>query len=218
MNNLRAFLFLIAGLVAGYYSCEFFAKQQLPTIITPTNIEPSIQLKKSSIEKEQVYLSKLDSLEKSNAVLARQASNSKSELQKAKDEHQVLLQLVDTIIANENSTKDTAAKLAACDSLESTILCMMLVSAQKDSLYDSLVISLENEVCNRDSCINVQKEAYNSIQISFDKCLSQQELLSIQNLQLDKQFHKQVIGNKLLKTGLIILSGITTYSLLNHLH
>jgi hypothetical protein len=149
-------------------------------------------------------------------VLAGKVGNTKAELQKAKQDNKVLLELVDTLLAHSANATDTATKLAQCDSLSETVQVLIVSSNARDSLYEDLTTTLQAQVNNKDSVIGTQQEQYNTLKLSFDKSLAQQDVLSIQNLSLEKQVKRHKIKNKLLSAGVFILSGIAAYQLLQH--
>jgi hypothetical protein len=216
MNNFKAFLFLVIGLVAGINYSSFIkgkAAHQQPTV---SNAQTADAAKAESIAVEMFYQDQMDSLAQTNFSLGKQVAHTRSELQKAKHDNGVLKDLVDTLIVHAGQATDTATKLADCDSMQTTIVSLLSSSGQQDSLYESLTNSLQAEVANKDSLTKVQQQAYSALQLSFDHSLMEQDRLSLQSLQLEKQLTKMKAKNKLLSAGLFIVSGIATYSLVRH--
>ncbi len=207
----------ILGLFAGISGSMFFNGKQSPqkpayaaTLSSPADI------KNVSVAVEAHFQGKVDSLVQTNVSLEHKVGNTKSELQKAKQDNKVLLELVDTLIAHADHATDTAVKLAECDSINATVQGLIASSNEKDSLWDKLTITLQAQVNNKDSTIDLQQEQYNALKLSFDKSLAQQDVLSGQNLLFEKQLKGFKIKNKLLSAGAFILTGIATYSLLHH--
>jgi hypothetical protein len=215
-QQLNRIIFLVLGLIMGIGGTMFFGSDKTQKPIYATTLQSPADLKNNSVLVEAHFQSKLDSLTQSNNTLVHRVGNTKSELQKAKQDNKVLLELVDTLIAHANSTTDTAAKLADCDSLSSTVQDLISSTNTRDSLYEDLTTALQAQVNNKDSVISTQVEQYNCIKLSFDKSLAQQDFLLGQNLMLDKQLKKFKIKNKLLSAGVFILSGIAAYQLLHH--
>jgi hypothetical protein len=218
MQTKNSIIFLLLGLIAGISGTIFFNNnmpQKLPSAYTATLQSPA-DLKNNSVIVETHFQNKVDSLVQTNTALEHRVGNTKSELQKAKQDNKVLLELVDTLIAHADQTTDTAAKLAECDSINATVQGLITSSNEMDSLYGSLTATLQAQVSNKDSVIGVQQEQYNCIKLSFDKSLAQQDLLSGQNLLYEKQLKVFKVKNKFLSAGLFILTGIATYSLLRH--
>jgi hypothetical protein len=215
-QQLNRIIFLVLGLIMGIGGTIFFGSDNSHKSIYATTLQSPADLKNSSVAIETHFQSKVDSLMQTNNTLAHKVGNTKSELQKAKQDNKVLLELVDTLIAHANSTTDTATKLADCDSLSSTVQDFISSTNTRDSLYADLTTALQAQVSNKDSVISTQAEQYNCIKLSFDKSLAQQDFLLGQNLMLDKQLKKFKIKNKLLSAGVFILSGIAAYQLLHH--
>ena len=207
----------ILGLFAGIAGSIFLNGKQSPQkpVYTATLSSPA-DIKNTSVVVEAHFQSKVDSLVQTNMDLAHKAGNTKSELQKAKQDNKVLLELVDTLIAHADHSSDTAVKLAACDSINATVQGLIAASNETDSLYDNLTATLQAQVNNKDSTIGVQQEQYNCLKLSFDKSLEQQDILSGQTLLYEKQLKNFKVKNKLLSAGLFIVTGIATYSLLHH--
>jgi hypothetical protein len=216
MTRLINFICLGLGIIAGVSCTMFFGSNNAQKPIYTTTFQSPADLKNSSVVIEAHFQNKVDSLMQSNSTLVHKVGNTKSELQKAKQDNKVLLELVDTLIAHANSTTDTAVKIAECDSLSSTVQDLINSTNTRDSLYEDLTTALQAQVNNKDSVISTQVEQYNCIKLSFDKSLAQQDFLLGQNLMLDKQLKKFKIKNKLLSAGVFILSGIAAYQLLHH--
>ncbi len=207
----------ILGLFAGIAGSIFFnSKQNLPKPVYAATLSAPADIKNTSVLVEAHFQSKVDSLVQTNIDLEHRVGNTKSELQKTKQDNKVLLQLVDTLIAHADHTTDTAIKLAQCDSINATVQDFINSSGTTDSLYDNLAATLQAQVNNKDSTIGVQQEQYNCLKLSFDKSLAQQDVLSGQNLLYEKQLKNFKVKNKLLSAGLFIVTGIATYSLLHH--
>jgi len=213
---IKQLLFLVVGLIAGFNCSSFFKGDHKPKQVQTAATESPDAIKSRSIAVETYYQGKMDSLAQTNTTLGRQVNNTKSELQKVKQDNKVLKELVDTLIVHADHQTDTAGKLADCDSLQSTVIDLMVSSGQKDSLYESLTNSLQAEIANKDSSAGFQQQAYNALKLSFDHSLAQQDLLSAQSLQWEHQLKKMKAKNKLLSAGLFIVSGIATYSLIKH--
>lgn len=209
-------IFLVLGMVMGIGGTIFFSGHSAQTQTAATTLQSPAELKNTSVLVEAHFQGKVDSLMQSNANLSRKVITSKTELQKAKQDNKVLLELVDTLLVHAATETDTATKLAQCDSLNATVQDLIVSTATKDSLYEDLAATLQAQVSNKDTVISTQQEQYNCLKLSFDKSLAQQDLLSGQNLLLTKQVKTHKIKNKLLSAGVFILSGIAAYQFLHH--
>jgi len=216
MTRLINIICLGLGIIAGISCTLFFGNNSIPKPVYTGTLQSPADLKNTSVLIEAHFQGKVDSLTRNNNVLAGKVGNTKAELQKAKQDNKVLLELVDTLLAHSANTTDTATKLAQCDSLSETVQDLIVSSNTRDSLYEDLTTTLQAQVNNKDSVIGTQQEQYNTLKLSFDKSLAQQDVLSIQNLSLEKQVKRHKIKNKLLSAGVFILSGIAAYQLLQH--
>lgn len=215
-QKLNKIAFLVLGLIMGIGGTMFFGNHKAAQPAYTATLQSPADIKNTSVMVEAHFQGKVDSLMQTNVALGQKVGNTKSELQKAKHDNKVLLELVDTLLAHAGNTTDTATKLAQCDSLGETVQDLIVSSNARDSLYEELAISLEAQVNNKDSVISTQQEQYTCLKLSFDKSLAQQDVLSVQNLSLEKQLKTHKIKNKLLSAGVFILSGIAAYSLLHH--
>jgi hypothetical protein len=215
-QKLNRVIFLVLGLIMGIGGTMFFGNHNTPKPANTASQQSPADLKNTSVLVEAHFQGKVDSLTRTNNALASKVGNTKVELQKAKHDNKVLLELVDTLLAHSSATTDTGAKLAQCDSLSETVQDLIVSSNTRDSLYEDLTSTLQAQVNNKDSVIGTQQEQYNTLKLSFDKSLAQQDILSVQNLSLEKQLKTHKIKNKLLSAGVFILSGVAAYSLLHH--
>ena len=215
-QKINRIIFLVLGMVMGIGGTIFFSGQGAPKPIVITAQQSPADLKNTSVLVEAHFQGKVDSLMQNNSSLNRKVSNSRSELQRAKQDNKVLLELVDTLLAHAGNTTDTATKLAQCDSLTATVQDLIVSTATKDSLYEDLTTTLQAQVSNKDTVISTQHEQYNCLKLSFDKSLAQQDLLSGENFLLQKQVKTHKIKNKLLSAGVFILSGLAAYQFLHH--
>ena len=215
-QKLNRIIFLVLGLVMGIGGTMFFGNSNTPKPTYTATLQSPADLKNTSVLVEAHFQGRVDSLTRNNNVLAGKVGNTKAELQKAKQDNRVLLELVDTLLAHSANATDTAIKLAQCDSLNETVQDLIVSSNTRDSLYEDLTTTLQAQVNNKDSVIGTQQEQYGTLKLSFDKSLAQQDMLSIQNFSLEKQVKRHKIKNKLLSAGVFILSGIAAYQLLHH--
>lgn len=215
-QKMNKIIFLVLGLIMGIGGTLFFSDSKNQAPIPAIGQRSPANLKNTSVLVEAKFQGRVDSLMQSNSNLNKRVSSSKVELQKAKQDNRVLLELVDTLLAHSAQTTDTATKLAQCDSLNETVQDLIVSANVKDSLYEDLTTTLQAQVSNKDTVISTQREQYNILKLSFDQSLAQQDLLSGQNLMLEKQVKRFKIKNKLLSAGVFILSGIAAYQLVHH--
>ena len=223
MNNpIKSIVLILLGLVAGIGIGVGIAGTNLfrhaRNSSTPYGVKPEspVTIQATSEITEKYYRDKLDSLATVNDQLRKEISTTKSAIRLQRYNNDVLNQLVDTLISHTNAATDTAIKLQDCDSLTAAVTDMMIVTAQKDSLYDSLVTSLQAQVMVKDEGLQLQQQAYNALKLFFEQSIAQQDVLHSRNLLLERQNHRQVIRSRVLSTGIVLLTGIVTYNIIRH--
>lgn len=214
-QNINKVIFLVLGLVMGIGGTFFFGGQKAtkPDIAA---LQSPASLKTASVLVDAHFQGEVDSLMQTNTGLIQKANATKTELQQAKHDNKILLELVDTLLAHTEQTTDTMTKLAQCDSLTETVQDLITATNIRDSLYEDLAANLQAQVRNKDSMVTVQQEQYNCMKLSFDQSLAQQQLLTGQNLCFERQLRRHKVNNKLLSAGVMLLSGFTAFTLLHH--
>lgn len=216
MQLKNSIICLVLGLIIGIFGTNIFSSHSTKQPVIAAAIQSPADIKATSVAVEAHFQSKVDSLVQDNNQLQQNVGSAKSQLKKAKQDNKVLLELVDTLIAHAGNETDTAVKLADCDSINATMQGLIVASNIKDSIYDTLTATLQAQVNNKDSVISTQTEQYNCLKLSFDKSLAQQDLLTSQSQLYEKQLRGFKVKNKLLSAGILVLTGIATYSLLHH--
>lgn len=211
-------IFLVLGLIIGIGGTMMFGNRKAAQPVIVTGMQTPADMKNTSVLVEAKFQERLNSLSQTNDNLSRKVSSSKSELQKAKQDNKVLLELVDTLLAHSAQTTDTAARLAQCDSLGATVQELIVTTNLKDSLYEDMTSALQAQVSNKDSVISTQQERYNVLRLSFDQSLAQQDLLTAQHLGLEHKLKGFKIKNRLLSAGVFIISGIAAYQFIHQQH
>ena len=184
--------------------------------MTAQTAQSPAALKQQAVVTAALYETKLDSLAQSSNVLTVKVNKSRVAMHRVKNTYQTIQQKVNLLLATAINDTDNTAKLSDCDSLESSLADLKVSTAEKDSLFEDIQSQLEHLVNNKDSTLNVQREEYNALKLSFDNSLAQQDDILGQNKYLQKQLNRHVVKNKLLSGGLLVLSGIAIFSLLRH--
>ncbi len=212
---MKPFIFLLVGLFVGYtMSIIFKTEAHKPVPIVAHNATTPI---KNTVAMTGVYYQGVvDSLQQNNAVLVSKVSNTRTELQQVKAHNKMLVDLVDTLMANSAQTTDTIQKLADCDSLGILVQDVLYTSAVKDSLYDSILTLQHQEMMNKDQIIQANELKYDGLKFSFDQTIAQQDLLLDSNILLDKQLKHSRTKNKILSAVVVVLAGLTTVIALHH--
>ena len=120
-QKISKIIFLVLGMIIGVGGTILFSSHSATTPTIASTIPSTADQKNTSVLIEAHFQNRVDSLMQSNSSLNRKVSSSKTELQKAKHDNKVLLELVDTLLVHAATTTDTATKLAQCDSLSATV-------------------------------------------------------------------------------------------------
>jgi len=212
MTNLKVFLTLIVGVIAGFLLCKLTADTDYPIYKPTVN---TVTIKTNAEKSELKFQKKIDSLNKQQQALSIELTTTKTQLDKAKKKNIVLQNQVYTLLDKEYS-KDTVELLADCDSLKSSVVQLIENSNTKDSIYEAVLHNYESQLQNKDSTIQVQTLLYDSLKISFTESLFQQKELETQAKQLQKQFKRQKFKSKIATAAMFILSGILVNQIIQH--
>ncbi len=215
MKNLKTILILLAGIIIGIcctniFSCNTVVVQPKTTTQNTTvkSIETQVQQNKKH------YQQSMDSLQIHNNTLVKQLSTTKQNLAVVKQKNIVLQTQVYDLIDTKKVDDDILSKNNNCVALENKVVALMQSNNTKDSVYDSLIATLETQVQNRDSTLQVKDTFINQLQTAIDKSLTQQGFLSDQNKMYQLQFKRQKFRNKFLSVGVLVVAGLLTHQLL----
>jgi hypothetical protein len=114
---------------------------------------------------------------------------------------------------------DVAKKESApclCDSLEKEVLDYIEANHRKDSVYESQILLFDSMITGKDLLIEASQKAYSDLKLLFDQSISNQSTLQKENFSLRRQNKRQRFKNKILTSGLLILSGFTANYMLRH--
>lgn len=208
-------LLFTIGLALGLYLSFMYSVASRTDAKPPISIVPAKQLQKEVALSEKAFARKMDSLQSENKRLAVNLDKTKAELQKAKAKSLALVQRTKKLIKQNNEVQESPyADNASCDSLIGTVEVLMQASAQKDSLYDDVVASLEAQVVNRDSTISIKAKQYQSLKASFDESLRSQSFLEQENTSLTKTAKRQKVKSKIVSALLFIVTGVAASQLI----
>lgn len=185
---------LYIGLLIGFLIGLLVLKACNTTTITPPIIIPTKEIKETIKRDTLIPTKKIDSLININKKLSKSEYLLRFQLALFKDKSNTLeLQVT-------NLEKDKESSTIINDYIE--------VNKLKDTICDSLVDNLKNQINNRDSII-VQKDTIIQIQKRYlTLSLNQQDKLNKYSIQLNKEIKKQKVNNILWKAGTIIVAGL----------
>ncbi len=225
MKNYFKFYLCIAfalGVITGYIIASL-----LLVFAEPDNHGSTVWVKKPEMDKQvaamQVqYENKLQLLSRRNDSLVSELSNKKSALKKSGDKVLVLQTQVKDLMTDyaaidsaATETVDSAALIKNCEEMQEKVKDLMDETNQKDSIAYAVISTLEDEIKNKDSTIDLHKLQYQLTKSKLSDMLTNNLFLTEQNKELKKQVKKKKFGNFMLKTGLVILSGITLKSVIH---
>ncbi len=215
--NIKILITLVLGIIIGISFTKLFTKNNKEDNISPTVkiIKPSV-LQKTTTKVEWYFEQKIDSLNTNNKLLNKKLGGSRAALEAAKNKNLVLQTQLYDLIDNKNESLDTSIEYKHDDVFEDKIIELINENNYKDSLYENIDSTVTAQLRNKDSTIVLMGDKYDSLKISLDESMLQQQSLYDQNKQFKKQFRRQKIKTKLLSAGILILSGIAANYLIQH--
>ncbi len=205
---------LLLGIFLGFVYCTSSLGNNQPSVLVPSPKE----LKKEVVQFETGYSKSFDTLKKESDNLRSELTDTKSQLQRAKQRSQVLQGQVYSLLDNrlERKQTDTIATTTSCDTLSTTVVELMQAAAQKDTLYEQVTSNLEEQLKNKDTTIALKDSQYTDLKTTFDKSVDSQQLLADQNKLLNKEYKRQKIKGKLLSAILFAVSGAAATYFIHH--
>jgi hypothetical protein len=226
--NLKTLLTLFCiGLLIGFTGAFLFTgcsgRDYQPAVTTISPVEIKKQAKIIEIEHQQA----IKYLETKNAHLQNEVTAT----------HALLTQIKKTTSQREKNIKQliepkgVSAKVfsenvktpaqndsiaLSCDSLKQEVTAYLQENANKDSLYDRQITTMDSVIAIKDTIIQTQTARQEEFNVLFNQSIQQQEILFGENKQLRKQLRRQKAKSTFKTIGLMILSGIATHYLINH--
>lgn len=220
MKRKYVILSVLLAWLCGLACCSLF-KPGVATVTTPAiKSGPSVkEQQKVSADANTKYEKQMEALSKQSILLATSLDKTKRSLNVTKKENRRLYDTMDDFIAQKNAAanyKDTAAMVSNCDSIQATVVELKRSDEQKDSLYETAITTLQQQLANKDSVIDAGKGLTHSLQQSLSRSVQQQQALTTLNQQYKKQWKKVKRKQTLTSIGAIVITGLTaTYILRN---
>lgn len=157
----------------------------------------------------------LDSFKARNTRLGYDLKTLRAELTSAKAKTKNLQTQVYALLDAQaiNNQPGTERGETPCDSLGAFTMELIEVGSFKDSLHQSIVDNLEQQVSARDGLVSTQDSLYFRIKSSFEKVSSDQRQLISETLKLQRTCKRQRTKNRVLSAALFVVSGAA----INHL-
>lgn len=213
MLNIARAVFFVLGVIVCFSTNQFFKgcrkQQAVPAAAGTVHYEAIVA------QVLAPYDARITDLQQQNAALRAEVAGIENALSRTKRKAAALEQRLQDQITEGETLTDTAAMLMNCDSLQETALLLLDESAAKDSLYETLTGTLQEQVAVRDSSLVVQAQQYSLLLTGYDHLAAQQQVLVIEKEQYRTQYRQQRTKNRLLTAGLAIISSGASYLLLH---
>ncbi len=205
------FLFGIISALSTYLlfdSMENFRKEVKESKIVVKEMKEQV----NSIEtnyKEQIryWISK-------NMALQNRIQQTDLELEKSRVKEKSMQGRIFTLITQSKTLTDTFSIVSNCDTLKEKITEFILETNIKDSLCSAEITDLKTVICKQDSAMAVCQNSFMMLKQVTDSSFAMQTRLTDELNRASKQLRRERRKSKLLTTGVIILSGATTFLLL----
>lgn len=210
----HAIIFTLGLLLGLFFS--FMYRTLVINFPQPVVSEKSVlELKKEVANTEVTYAKSIDSLTTNNAALNDELIRTKVSLQTIKAANVQLTTKATFLIRKSKEDKKDILTSTVCDSLVTNVEHLIVSHSEKDSLYEAVTGNLSAQIANKDSTIILKDEQYLSLKFTFDKSLSNQQLLVDENKLLSKQVRKQKAKGKFLSAALMLITGTAIHQFIS---
>lgn len=212
--NIARIVFFLLGVITCFSTNKFFNGCNNPH--SKSGNQPVLYDMQLEAKTIAAYNEKIIGLQNKNHELEEQVNVSKSALDRSRKNNAILEATLKDQVNRNFNLKDTAQIITNCDSIAQTAFDLLESSTLRDSLCQALTGELELQILNRDSTMNLQDQQYDNLKFSYDRILTQQQVLLSNNILLKKDVKRAKVKNRVLSAGLLILGGMTTSLLLRH--
>lgn len=212
----NALLFFAIGLLLGLFLSFLWGQMLIPEYKPATQIQSPKELVNQVTATEKIYTHRANSINVESQKLKKELNYTKDALTKAKEKTAGLQKQVFALLDERFPMQQQEQDEAVCDSLATTVPILIAASEEKDSLYNSALTNLEDQVQNKDSLLVLQNEQYAALKTAFTKSIDAQTILAKDNLSLTKTVKRQKVKSKILSAALFIFSGAAATYLLRH--
>jgi len=206
---------LLVGFTLGFYFCSLFSgcgghRSPVPAV---TIVKPAV-IQQQAAAAEARYQVKIDSLGATARNLQATLQTTQSALDKAKRKNTVLqTQVYDLLDRTATASTDTVRHIMDCDSLQTKVKELVVNDNVKDSLYEETTTNLQEQVSNKDSTLQIQREQYQELKASFTQTLQQQGALQSENTALRKSIRHEKRAGVFRTIGLAIAAALAAHYL-----
>lgn len=205
---IRHLVVFVLGIIAGISLLHLFSTDT-DNIISTAQVEDPVAVAARIAATEVHYQKKIDSLAAANTSLQVKVSFAQTALKQAKHKQQALEHTVQDLTAVQEAATDTNTLLENCDSLAVAALDLVEQHRVTDSLHTAIIGDMQAQLNNKDSIIQGQCMQYDTLKVTLDSTLLQQQALIQAGEECHRQLKKQKRGKKLMATLLFIGAGLT---------
>ena len=206
-------IILATILITSGCSYYFFDNPPVADITVAQQQVKSVKQQEQSIDRS--YTIAFQKLQKENDSLKKVIAFHKAALVTADEKVQVLQNKVSEVANKVQAEPDTVKiKITDCDSLSREATALIQQETEKDSLCQETINELTSQVVEKDTEVSDCQQSFQSIKMTLDNSIQQQQTLEDELKALNKQVRKKTFQSKLLSAGVMVLTGITAALLL----
>ena len=212
------FIIFTLGLALGLFLSNMYHTNYDNDSQIVINRESPRKLEAKLSKSETVYSKTFDSLKRQSIKLEIDLKDTKAALNTVKQKNYSLQVQAYKLLGKhteKKQEKDFDSK-NSCDSLVETVEELILLSNEKDSLYEKVTSNLEEQVKNKDSTITAKDKQYSEVKDAFTKSNDLLKDAIKESKTLNNRFKKQKFKNKILSAALLIFTGAATNYLIQH--
>jgi hypothetical protein len=149
-----------------------------------------------------------------NMALQSRIYQTDLELEKSRIKEKSMQGKILSLISESRTLTDTFSIVSNCDTLKERITEFIEETNIKDSLCNAEITDLKTVICNQDSAMTVCQNSFTMLKQVTDSSFAMQTRLTDELNRASKPLRREKRKSKLLAAGAMILSGTTTFLLL----
>jgi DNA anti-recombination protein RmuC len=214
-NKYSYLAIFLAGFFIGFYICALFngcGPRASLAVKGDTKIVEKLEQQVAVVQTASRL--RIDSLGAVSQHLQTDLQNARIALNTAKKKNAALQTQIYALLDKAQAEPlDTLARLADCDSLGQKVKDLVAGDSTKDSLYEKATADLQEQVVNRDSVLQVQYRAYQSLKDAFDQSVTANRSLVDETKVLKRSIRRQKVRGTLGTIGLVIATALMVHYL-----
>lgn len=149
-----------------------------------------------------------------NMVLQSRIKETDLALEKSRMKEKSMQGKILSLISESKTITDTSEFISNCDSIKERVTQFIAETNIKDSLCNSEITDLKEVIQNQDSAMTVCQNSFSMLKQVTDSSFAFQNKLADELSLANKKLKRERIKSKFLSAGIMILSGATTFLLL----